>query len=282
MDELDYRVCEADEAIRYERRHGRSDLDVALAAESARNGLAWAAFDTGEPIGLSVAHRSEDELSIGRLHVDVSFRGRGVGRTLLRLALAAGDGEPRLAHIPNDAAALALASNAGLRLLGNVVELRGPLPREDTLLRMAAGDYRFDVDRLDAREHGRFVDSLDRNVRGIGRPADHRRFALDAAALGFFLNGEFVAYAYVRADGRIGPLAVASPAYVVQVFSFALVTLQRTFGASWCSLLLPLENVRLLRAALASGLRIEVQTLLMGDAPLPGPERYAGFHPLIF
>jgi GNAT superfamily N-acetyltransferase len=281
--DFEVRACAEDDVIRFERRHGRSDLDVALAAESARDRLAWAVFDEGEPIALALAHRSEDELFVGRLHVDVGFRDRGLGRRLLGAAMSAGSGEPRLFSVAaNDAVGLALAATAGLRMQHYVVELRGSLPREESLLRLAAGAYRFDVDRLDLRTYGGFVDALDRSVRGSARPSDHRAFASDAAGLAFFLNGEFVAYGYVRGDGRIGPMAFASPAYASQLFSFALVTLQRSFGASWCSLLMPADNVRLLTAALDAGLRIEAQSLLLGDAPLPQAERYAGFHPLIF
>jgi GNAT superfamily N-acetyltransferase len=281
--EFEVRACAEDDVVRFERRHGRGDLDVTLAAESSRVGLAWAAFDEGEPIAIALAHRSEDELFVGRLHVDAGFRNRGLGRRLLDTALSAGSGEPRLVSVAaNDAAALALASVTGLRVQHYIAEVRGALPREDALLRLAAGAYRFDVDRLDIRTHGQFVDALDRSVRGSARPSDHRAFARDAAGLAFFLNGEFVAYAYVRGEGRIGPMALASPAYTPQLFSFALVTLQRSFGASWCSLLVPADNVRLLRATIDAGLRIEAQSLLAGDAPLPQAERYAGFHPLIF
>jgi hypothetical protein len=283
MDDLDVRACDADDAARFERRHGRNDLDVALASECARAGLAWAAFDQGEPVGIALAHSSEDELLVGRVHVDAGFRNRGVGGRLLDAALGAGSGQPRMvAAAAGDAAGVALTVRAGLRAHVGVLELRGAMPREDALLRLAAGAYRFDVDRLDARTHGGFVEALDRSVRGTVRADDHRRFSQDAAGLAFFLNGEFVAYAYARADGRIGPVAVASPAYAIQLFSYALVTLQRTFGASWCSLLVPTENVRLVRAALGAGLRIEAQTIFAADAPLPEPERYAGFHPLIF
>jgi GNAT superfamily N-acetyltransferase len=281
--DVEVRACEADDAVRFERRHGRDDLHVTLAAEAAAAGLAWAAFDQGEPIALALAHRSEDELFVGRLQVETSFRERGIGGRLLEAALSAGSGEPRLVSMAgSDPAALALGSAAGLRMQHCVVELRGAVPREDDLLRMAAGAYRFDVDRLDDGAHARFVDALDRTVRGSARRSAHAVFARGAAGLAFYLNGEFVAYAYARGDGRIGPMAIASPAYAPQLFSFALVTLQRSFGASWCSLLIPADNMRLLRTAIRSGLRIEAQTLLMGDAPLPQPERYAGFHPLIF
>ncbi len=163
MDELEVRACDPDDAARYERRHGRGDLDVALAMECAREECAWAAFDRDEPVAIALAHRSEDELLVGRVHVDRGFRGGGIGRRLLLAALGAGKGEPRLVSAAaDDAAALVLLTRAGLRVKSTVVELRGALPREDALLRMAAGEYRFDVDRLDLREHGRFVDSLDR------------------------------------------------------------------------------------------------------------------------
>jgi hypothetical protein len=163
-----------------------------------------------------------------------------------------------------------------------VLRLAGAVPREDALLSMAAGDYRFGVDAIDPVAHEFALDALDRETRGVARPADHRRFARGATGQALFLNGEFVAYAYAWPDGRIGPIASSSAAYLVQLFSYALVTLQRSYGASWCTAFVPASNVRIAGAALRAGLRIQETYVLASDAAPPDLSRYAGFHHLLF
>ncbi len=242
----------------------------------------WAASDGGETIGMVVSRASLDECFVGDLFVEPSFRGSGIGARLLDRALAAGEGPARaFAFDAGDAAALALALRRGLAPRATLLQLAGALPREDALIAMAAGDYRFDVGEIDPQRHAYAVAALDRETRGLSHADEHERFAREATGRAFFLNGELVAYAYVWPDGRIGPMACASGAYAVQVLSFALATLQRTYGASWCSALVPAANVRVARALLRGGLRVEAQAALAGDAAASGFERYAAYHRLL-
>jgi hypothetical protein len=147
---------------------------------------------------------------------------------------------------------------------------------------MAAGDYRFEIERIEPARHGFSLDAIDRATRGVARPLEHARFAESAHGSAIFRNDEFVAYAYVWPDGRIGPVAAVSAVYLVQVLALSLVTLQRQYGASWCSAFVPTTNVRFGRAALRAGLRIDGANLFASDASEADLSRYAGFHPLLF
>ena len=87
--------------------------------------------------------------------------------------------------------------------------------------------------------------------------------------------------AYVWPDGGIGPLACASEAYLVQIFAYALVTLQRAYHASWCSALVPGSNRRIARASLRAGLRIAESFIVAADGSPPALSAYVGRHRLL-
>ena len=143
------------------------------------------------------------------------------------------------------------------------------------------GDYRFEVARVDPAMHNFVLNELDRRARGTARPADHAEFALNAGGNVFFLNGECVGYAYGWPDGRIGPLACASEAYLVQIFAYALVTLSRTYGASWCTTLVPGSDRRVARAALRAGLRVKETFTFASSVSWSGSQAYVGYHELL-
>ncbi|MEO6834457.1 MAG: GNAT family N-acetyltransferase [Candidatus Tumulicola sp.] len=283
MAEIAIGPASVDEVRAVELRHGRDDATIKLALEFAEDGNAWAARDAGETVGVVLTHRSDEEVYVGELVVEPSYRGLRIGARLFDAALAdAGNGARSALLDASDRASLALALRSGLAPRATVLRVAGAIPREDGLLAMAAGDYRFQVDAIDPAAHAFALSALDRENRGTTRLRDHRRLSRDAEGLAFLSDGEFVAYAYVWPDGRIGPMAAASGAYLVQIFAYALVTLQRRFGASWCTALIPGTNVRLLRAALRAGLRIEETLTFASDAEISELSRYAGFHRLLF
>lgn len=284
MSDHDIGLASPDDVRAVGRRHDCDDAGMTLAIEIAESGNAWCARDQNEPIGVALAHQSDEERCVGALFVEASYRGTGIGGRLLDAALGdRDDGRARRALFDGeDRSNLALALRRGLTPNAMVVRVSGPIPREDALLAMAAGDYRFAVDAIDPLAHAFALDALDRETRGTTRSADHQRFVRDASGLAFFSDGEFVAYAYVWPDGRIGPIAASSASYLVQIFAYALVSSQRSFGASWCSVLIPAANRRLARTALRAGLRIEETLTFAGDAEPPDLARYAGFHRLVF
>ncbi|HEV3091266.1 MAG TPA: GNAT family N-acetyltransferase [Candidatus Cybelea sp.] len=262
------------------RRRGMDETSQRLALHCAEAGTAWAARDESEVVGIALALDHDDERYLGDVFVEPSFRGQGLGRALLSAAFEeAGDRARTMLVEPSDLASLALAARYGLRLREPVLQLAGAIAHEEELAKMAAGDYRFEVAAIDAEAHGFGLRALDRQTRAIARDEDHAAFAREASGCAFFLRGEFVAYAYIWPDGRVGPLACASPAYLVQILAFALRMLTEE-GASWCAALVPGSNLRVTRAALKSGLRITGALALASDSSDGDLSTYVGCHAL--
>lgn len=253
-----------------------------LSLESAERGSAWAARDQSEAVAIAIAHDSEEERYVGDLFVEPSYRGQGAGAALLAALFESGDLARTTLMQPDDAAALSLALRFQMAPREPVMRFAGGIPREEELAKMAAGDYRFAVEVIDAAAVRFALDELDHHARGTTRPGEHAAFAVASSGHAFFLSGECVGYAYVWPDGRVGPLACASEAYLVQILAYALVTLTRTYSASWCTLLVPGSNRRVARAALRAGLRIEETFLFASDAFGADLSSYVGYHRLLF
>jgi len=264
------------------RRRNLDDRGIRLALESAQSGGAWLARDDAEAIGIAVAHDSENERYLGDLFVEASYRGHGIAAQLLRAAFEeASDRAHTMLLDPAEPASIALAVRWSLAPRDTLVRAAGAIPKEEELAKMAVGDYRFLVETIDAERHIFGLNELDRRTRGTARPDDHARFAQSATGNAFFLSGECVGYAYVWPDGRIGPIACASEAYLVQIFSYALLTLGRTYDASWCTLLVPGANRRIARASLRAGLRVQEVFLVAADTAHLDLSAYVADHRLL-
>ncbi len=251
-------------------------------AQSAPNG-AWVAKDAGDSIGIALPHALEDEWFLSELFVEPSFRGQGIGLRLLS-EVARDAGEVTRSALPevNAAGALAFLVLRGLLLHAPVLTLSGNIPREDELLRLASGDYRFTTEAIDLHVHRQALNALDREIRGSARPLDHHFFASSGHGVGFLLRDEFVAYCYVWPSGRIGPMCAYSAAYLQQLFAFALVALRQIYDARWCTAIVPGSNLRIMRAAVRAGLRITAGNIFASDAGQFDLSRYVGFHQLLF
>jgi hypothetical protein len=283
VSDLTIGLANSDEVRSIQRRRNCDDAAIRLALASTERGTVWVARDGGEGVGIAVAHDSEGERYVGDLFVEASYRGSGVGGKLLAEAFRDAGDRARAMHVdPADAGSLVLGLRQRMMLREPILRLAGAIPREEELAKMAAGDYRFEVDRVDPVSHGFGLRGLDVQTRGTARDADHEQFARRATGHAFFLRGEFIGYGYVWSDGRLGPLACASNAYLVQIFAYALLSLTRTYGASWCTALVPGSNVRIARAALRAGLTIEAVSLLAGDAFQGDLSTYVGYHSLLF
>jgi GNAT superfamily N-acetyltransferase len=283
MSEVTIALARDDDVRLVGRLRQIDETGLRLALELSEQESAWVARDGPKAIGWALARISDDERFVGDVFVSASYRGQRIGSRLLDAALAeSGDAARRVSIDGGDAVGLALALSRGLNPFATVVRIAGAIPRENALLSMAAGDYRFEVDSVDPVRHAYALDALDRETRATTRSSDHQRFAREGAGLAFYKDGEFVGYAYLWPDGRIGPAAASAPTYLSQMFAYALVMMQRTFGASWCSALVPGENVRVARSALRAGLRIDQTFAIAGDAGMGDLTRYVAFHPLSF
>jgi len=244
---------------------------------------AWVARDEGTPIGIALARDLEMERFVADLYVEPTFRGDGIGARLLSAAIADADDRSLSATCPpDDRAALALLAKRGLAIRETVVRVSGAIPKDDDLLGLAAGDYRFGTERLDPQTHAPILDQLDRETRGTARETEHRFLATVASGMVFSIDDEAVGYAYLWPSGQIGPLAVASGAYLAQIFAYAMAALRREHGAAWCTAAIPAGNLRALRTALRASLRIEPGPALASDAPAGDLTRYVALHALLF
>jgi len=274
------RLASLDDVRSIQRRRNAGELEIRLALESAERQTAWIARESEEVVGIAVAHDSDEERYVGDLFVEPSFRAQGIGTRLMDAAFDGVDLARSMAVTPRDEASIALALRFGLAPREILLGYAGAIPREDELARMAAGEYRFEVAEIDPDAHHFALDELDRQTRGTSRASDHPGFLRSSTGSAFFAAGECVAYAYVAPDGRVGPVACSAAAYMVQILAYALVTLRRRHGASWCTLLVPGTNRRIARAALRAGLRIVDSFVLAADAVHGDLSTYVGYHQL--
>jgi GNAT superfamily N-acetyltransferase len=251
-------------------------------AHVAPNG-SFVAKDEGTAIGVAIPHALEDEWFLSEIYVEPSFQMHGVGWQLLtEAAKDAGDVTRSGLLEPGELGGIAFFLRRGVAMQTPVMEIAGPIPHENELARMAAGEYRFITEALDPVAHRAALGQVDREVRGSARPLDHLYFCENGHGFIFRRDEELAGYTYVWPSGRVGPIVAASPTYLVQFLSFALAALRQTFGASWCTMLVPGTNIRITRAAMRAGLTIQAVRLFASDGAMLDLSRYVGFHQLLF
>jgi len=284
-DVLPITAASDDEVAYFAQRRRRDERGARLyrdLAAQAPNG-AFTARDDGTPIGIAFAHALEDEWFLSELFVEPSFRGQGLGLALLSAAAQDAGDVTRSGYASSaELEAAAFLTRRGVALATPVLQVSGALPSEKELARMAAGEYRFQTSELEPSVFQHALNELDREVRGSARPLDHAYFSEHARGIVFTRQAEIAGYAYVWNSGRIGPVVVASEAYAIQIFGFALAALHGMYRATWCSMLVPGSNVRIARTAMRAGLQLEGLGYFASDARAIDLSRYVGFDELLF
>ena len=248
----------------------------------AMQGRAWIAREEGTVIGIVLARDLEMERFVADLYVEPSFRGDGIGARLLDAAIVDADDRALVATCdPTDLASVALLAKRGMAIRETILRASGEIPKDDDLLGLAAGDYRFGTERLDQQSHAFVLAQLDRETRGTARESEHRYLSTVATGMLFSIDDEAVGYAYLWPSGQIGPIAVASGAYLAQIFAYAMAALRREHGATWCTAAIPATNLRALRTALRAGLKFESAYAIAGDGATQELARYVGLHQLL-
>jgi len=132
-------------------------------------GGSWVADDEGTIVGMSQSFVREDYWMLSQLGTVPGQQGRGLGRELLRLALAHGDpSSPGTIQCSRDPKAMALYSSFGFSLHPVVAAwgmLRpGAVSRPEVVERIEPDDV--------GPEHHEIVADIDRHVRGSARTVD--------------------------------------------------------------------------------------------------------------
>jgi len=274
-----------DDIAYFAKRRCKDEHERALwfyLAESAPKGV-WVVKDVDTPVSIAIPHASDDEWFLSELFVEPSFRHQGVAGELLNAAaVPAGEATRSGMLDPQEYGGLAFYATRSVPIATPVLSVSGEIPREEALAKMAAGEYRFQTAPLDMIAHRQSLLALDREVRGTARLLDHDYFLGNAHGVAFYLRDEFVAYAYAWPSGRIGPMCATSAVYSVQILGFMLAALKHAYDASWCTMLVPGTNVRILRAAMRANLKIDDVQLFATDGTTSDLSRYVGFHRLLF
>jgi len=109
---------------------------------------------------------------------------------------------------------------------------------------------------------------IDEALLGLRRDLHHRFLLGDGAARGFRIEraGGTAGYAYISAEGHVGPLAISPDADAKGVVTMALRCALES-GPSKVSMIVPGRADVVMRAVLALGLRIDEPYVLMASRP---------------
>lgn len=229
----------------------------------------WVAEADGGLVGFGIAVQREHVWYLAALHVRPAYQSRGVGTEIVRRALQIA---PPGSLLTVGADARTPVSNALYGRFGmfpemTLLELSGPAgpaqAGETGLLKPgapAAND----------------LASIDRAVLGYARLQDHAFWGSVPNLRGCTVarEGRAVGYAYVQADGAIGPIAVLDPADLAPALD-ASIALSASLGATRARVRIPGAARAAIGGLLTRGWRYgDGMTVVLTTAPWGRWDRY--------
>jgi len=227
----------------------------------------WVAEDAGDVIGFAWSWVCGDLWFLAQLFVDAAQQGRGVGNELLKLTLE---------HARKSGATYkALITFAFNRVSQGLYIRHGLFPRAPIYFFGAARERAIAglpesplrcVAIDDAAAHMKKLAEIDVRAVGVSREKHHRYLLNDPATTGVMLyaESECVGYAYIGANGHIGPLAVTRTNVLGDAFTTAL-KLAGGGASEKISAFLPGACDSALSLAVSQGMRITYPMLLMAS-----------------
>ena len=242
----------------------------------------WIAETGGAPVGFGFAWMCQDFWYLAQLFVRPGIQAAGVGQALLSRTL-------RLAERRGGAGNRTLITMAYNTASTGLYVRNGLYPREP-LLRMAAlssviarriAPTGLDVVPIEPWPASReWLGRLDEEVLGFRRE-NHHAFLLGgfaARALRIERGGNPVGYAYISADGHIGPLAAAPDADPAQVAATAI-RCALEGQPNQVSMIAPGRAGEVLAAVSQLGFRIDEPFVLLSAQPFGDWRRYLPSNP---
>ena len=241
----------------------------------------WVAEADGEILGFALSWVCGDLWFLAELFVAPGQQGRGIGNELLARtfehARKAGAGNKALITFTFNVVSQGLYIRHGL------------LPRLPIYLFSVAHDAltnRFRENKLrctpieETAPHLNSLAQIDASALGISRAKHHRYLLHDKAMKGVLLydGSACVGYAYVSANGHVGPLAVAEHDAMKAAFTTAL-HLAAESGASQISAFLPGSSGAALGVAAKHGMRISFPMVLVSERDFGDWTRYLPRNP---
>jgi ribosomal protein S18 acetylase RimI-like enzyme len=229
----------------------------------------WVAEDGDTIVGFGFSWMSEKFWFLSQLFVRPETQAKGIGQALLSKTLVQAE--------RNGAANRALITPAYNTASTGLYLQNGLYPREP-LYRMAAPAQTVAQNLVDAGyaitpiapwpESGEWIGRIDQELLGFRRDLHHQfllgGFAARAARIEH--TGSAAGYAYVSAQGHVGPLAIAPDADAKAVVTAAL-RCALEGGARQVSMIVPGRADIVMQRVLALGFRIEEPYVLMAWRP---------------
>lgn len=234
----------------------------------------------GQVVGFAISRVYGPFWFLAYLFVSPDCQGRGVGRTLLQQALR----HQRRSEITNrglitfayNPASISLYMKNGIYPRDSLYWMTGP--SQGVRARYpapAAGDLvKVGGDQAELSQLAR----VDEDVFGFSRDGLHTYLLGAQGSSCYLFPGDGIAngYAYIWANGRVGPLATTAASRFEALMATAL-SLSAAAGAEQTFCVVPGVNSQAVSLALECGLRLSFPALLMSSQPFGHWERYV-FH----
>ena len=149
------------------------------------------------------------------------------------------------------------------------------LEEAERVVQEAGNELRMRYDRQPWPEPRKWMAEIDEALLGLRRDLHHRFLLGDGAARGVRIEqaGRTAGYAYISAEGHVGPLAIAPDDDAKAVVTTALRCALES-RPSQVSMIVPGRADVVVRAVLALGFRIEEPYVLMASRPFGNWSNY--------
>src|ERR1700738_1813672 len=236
----------------------------------------WVAEDGDTILGFGFSWMSEKFWCLSQLFVRPEAQAKGIGQALLSKTLMQAE--------RNGAANRALITFASNIVSTGLYLKNGLYPREP-LYEMAAPAQAVAQNLVDAGcgitaiapwpESGEWIGRIDQELLGFRRDLHHQFLLGGFAARAVRIEhvGRAAGYAYISAQGHVGPLAIAPDADAKAVVTTAL-RCALEGGARQVSMIVPGRADVVMQTALALGFRIEEPYVLMAWRPFGNWSNY--------
>jgi GNAT superfamily N-acetyltransferase len=272
-------VQEAGNALRV--RHGRQPWPAPppiafpkFCLEEDPDGL-WVAEHGDTIIGFGFSWMTEKFWFLSQLFVRPEAQAKGIGQALLSKTLlqAERNGATNRALITPayNTASTGLYLNNGLYPREPLYRMAAPAQAVAQNLADAGYDTTAIVPWPEPRE---WLVEIDEALLGLRRDL-HHRFLLGGAARGVRIEraGRLAGYAYISAEGHVGPLAIAPDADARSVVVTALRCALES-RPSQVSMIIPGRAYGVMQAVLALGFRVEEPYVVMASRPFGNWDNY--------
>lgn len=241
----------------------------------------WVAEDAGRILGFALSWVCGELWFLAQLFVSPGHQGHGIGSDLLKRTLehAQKMGTARKALITFSFNAVSQGLYIRHGLFPRLPIYSSSVSREILTGHLRGAELRC-IPLEETPAHLQSLARTDDLALGISREKHHRYLINDRSMKGVILyaKDECVGYAYVSADGHIGPLAVTRPDASGTAFLTAL-NLAAENGSSQVSAFLPGTSESTLRIAIQHGMHITFPMVLMSTHPFGNWTQYLPRNP---